>query len=327
MGVKTGVIVNQSSFEPYVWWDGSRRTYAQDFVSPAWGQNRPSGLTTITDRQWDPTDPTLGTLPGTGGAVDSYGWAWNGPDTGPKAPLINTPANLSSVIGDPIPSPPDDAQTVLGVAYPQNFPSGNAPVVLTYAAMPLVQQLYICAYVLMPFSYTANSNHNKCWGIQQGGSNNSANHILMLKSGSSDERFAWLLLQGGGEVSGQYNYYGGVQSDAGPPSVPPGANVGPLPTTPSDVRGYNYERQVNRWHMIEWYCKQETVAGVSNDAISKSYVDGKQINGWSGFNFNTSGYATPGFNISNFIPYYGGGGGNAPRNVYWLLGRILWAGA
>ena len=85
--------------------------------APTFATHRPSGVTTIFDRQWNTTDPTAGTLPpATAGVIDSYGSTWNAAN---HPPLIDTVTNLTTAIGSAtIPPLPDAAPTAMAIHYP-----------------------------------------------------------------------------------------------------------------------------------------------------------------------------------------------------------------
>ncbi len=170
---------------------------------------------------------------------------------------------------------------------------------------------------MLPSNFNRNGNNIKFWGIQNTVPNDgSANHIDMLIEDLSSDRLCWLAGQGGGMPGGSAYYGGGVTT------APAGALVGPLAPTAADQTGYWYGSQVSEWHMLEFYHKAETTPGTSGDGVFQSWVDGVQINGWANLNYNISGWAGQMIGQSfQFIPYYGGGGSDAPANEYWCIGR------
>lgn len=280
----------------------------------SFAQDRPTGLTTALDRQWSPSDGTAGTLPpAANGTADSYGMNWYA-GSGYYAPVIASPASLSSTIGVNVPNSPDNAATVMAVYYPSGFSAGETPMIIDGPSFGPARELYICMYIFIPSNFNKNGNQIKGWNIQNDApSNNSANHVAMLiEQFVGDQRMAGLYLQGGG-VGSQVGYGAGA-------STPSGALVGPLPEGEFDQTGYAYGSQLGEWHMLEWYFQRETTPGSSGDGVFKSYVDGVQINGWANLNYES----TTGFGLGDnfaFIPYYGGGGSAAPAAQYLVVGH------
>lgn len=288
--------------------------------SPTFAANRPSGLTTITDRQWNPTDSGIsgGVLPPSSlSGTDSFGWTWfQGAN---HAPLIATPSSLTSTIGVTIPSPPSGNATVMAVKYPSGFSAGDVPFGIFVDTVPTTPTMYVCCEIFVPSSFNANGNNIKWFIIEGGSSNNDVNHVAELYSGG-DSRMAWFFGQGGGLSSINY---GGGDSAPGSPTTPSGALVGPLSQTPSNAHGYAFGAQLGNWHICEWLFISETTAGTSSNGVFAAWVDGTQISKWANINFNEAGFATPGFNTISFEPYYGGGGGAAPGIEYLLMARTL----
>lgn len=287
--------------------------------------NRPAGSSTIIDRQWNPTDPTLGTLPPPGlTGTDSYDMTWY-PGSPSTAPYIDTIANLSTITGQSIPALPDGNATAMCVYWPSGFPAGNIPFGCYYAGNFAVKTLYFCFYIYLG-TFNANSNNIKWVIITKGTPTNYGNHVLELYSGG-DKRLNWLAEQfNSGTPSGDI-YYGGGYSTPGNPSNPPGAIVGPLSQTPSDVPGYGYGSQLTHWLMCEALFTAESVPGTSSDGVYKSWVNSTLINYWANVNYNSQGSGVTTLNGCSYEPYYGGGGTAAPANEYVMMGRFLCAGA
>lgn len=278
--------------------------------------NQPSGLTVLIDRQWNPTDSSIsgGVLPPsplTG--IDSFNMAWQVGDGGNTSPLINTAANLSTATGITVSAPPDGHSTFMAIVYPSGQAAGTSPFAVTYHGTLSTQQLYHCCYIFIPTGF-ANSGNNIKWnGIESGGS---ANHIFMLVSGegSPDYRANWLSLQGG---AGNAELGGAGQASTPTPITSLG-NPPPQGTGP----GW-WAANEGAWHLCEWYAKQESNPGVSGDGIFKSWFDGTLINSWNNLNFNATSGNPNAFNITNVIPYYGGGGSAqpGPGSQYFFVGR------
>jgi hypothetical protein len=275
----------------------------------AFAPNLPAGFTKIWDRQWDKTDSTIpgGVLPPASlSGTDSYNMAWQSGDGASKAPLIDTPANLTSVIGTTITTPPDGHPTALAVLYPSGEPGGTLPFGLSAVGSVSFTKMYVSFYVYMPSGFDSNGNNIKWLGV---GNGPTANHIFMLCAGAPNEdyRAAWMTLQGNvnAELGG-----GGTRTDATtqlhPTNPPPqGTGVG------------WWQSMQGQWVNVEWYAD----IGSGTNGVFRSWVTlpGQSpvlINEWTNLNFGTSN-----FGAASFIPYYGGGGGAAPSNQYIVVGR------
>jgi hypothetical protein len=139
--------------------------------------------------------------------------------------------------------------------------------------------------------------------------------MLLSGEGSPDYRANWLTLQGG---SGDAEL-GGAGQGASP--VPITSLSNPNPPPQGSGPGW-WATQEGAWHLCEWYAKQETNPGVSGNAIFKSWFDGTLINYWNNFNFNATSGNPNAFNVTNVIPYYGGGGSaNSGSTQYIFVGR------
>lgn len=279
--------------------------------------NRPAGLTTVIDRQWNPTDASIpgGVLPPASlSGTDSFHMTWFGgfPAT---APVIDTPANLTSLVGVTIPALPDANATCMAVKYPSGFNAGETPFGLFYTgsfSLPC-QQMYICCWSLMPDNFRSNGNNIKWVNFQN--TSPISNHIAMFSSqnNQSDGRAVWAVTQGS---SGNGVFGGEGANSAGainslPVAPPLGSGAG--------VWASNYDG----WHLNEWFIRTETTPGVSSDGIFKGWFDGTLINYWNNIKFNAASGDSNGFNLIQFDPYYGGGGGAAPADEYLLVGRFL----
>lgn len=279
-------------------------------AASSFAPNQPAGLTTLIDRQWNPTDPTIpgGVLPPsplTGG--DSFSMSWQTGDGGNTPPLINTVASLTTATGVALVAPPDGHATVMAIKYPTGQAGGTSPFAITYNKSLSTKQIYHCCRIFIPTGFNDNGNNIKWNGIESGGS---ANHIFMLVAGESDNRLCWLTLQGGfgnRELGGPGNDPNFVQCL--PPPPPQGTTTGWL----SHAEG--------KWSLFEYWAKQETTPGVSADGQFKAWVDGVLITFYNNINFNATSGNPNAFNITNIIPYYGGGGGAAPSNQYIFVGR------
>ena len=87
----------------------------------------------------------------------------------------------------------------------------------------------------------------------------------------------------------------------------------------------------DQWVMYEWLAIQETVPGTSGDGQFFGWATPAGgstvlVNHWNNLNFNASSGDPNAFNIVKFIPYYGGGGGNAPSNQYLYVSRMRVSG-
>ncbi|HEY6925153.1 MAG TPA: hypothetical protein VI653_16880 [Steroidobacteraceae bacterium] len=290
-------------------------------TGPVFAPNRPAGLTTIIDRQWNPTDPTIpgGVLPPASlSGSDSTHMTWYG-GSPPTAPFIDTPANLTSRIGKTIPVLPDAAATCMAIYYPSGFNAAETPFGLFYSGsftLPC-RKMYVSCWVLMPSNFSSNNNNIKWLNFQN--TSPTSNHIMMLNSQSNttDGRASWMVLQGGG---GSGSYGGQGSNAAGAITslpIPPPVGTGPG-WWPSNLDG---------WHCLEWYVQTESNPGVSSDGIFAGYFDGTLVNYWNNIRYNAASGDSNGFNQIQLEPYYGGGGSAAPANEYLCLGRFLVAGA
>lgn len=268
--------------------------------------NRPGGLTTIVDRQWNTAQNSFYTnLSGT----DPQGFLWFG---GGPSPICATPASLSSTIGVTVPALPDGQSTALAIKYPSGFSSGQTPFGAAYIGTTIsVKKYYHAAWVFMPSNFNPNSNNIKWMFHAQNGSRN---HVLMLSSGTqgTDMIGPWMNLQGGGNSSVNV---GGAGNTA------PGAIY--RLSTVSDADGcWDFRR--NAWYCIEFYTEMETSTG-AGDGIFKTWFNGTLTNHFTNIGYSTTGDPTV-FDTASFTPYYGGGGGNAPADEYLVVGRFLVAG-
>lgn len=291
--------------------------------------NRPAGLTTLVDRQFNTTDSVAGAMPPASGTLDSFNQRW-AKDSGSPAytpPLIDTPANLTTAIGATIPALPDGNLTCMAIKYPTGQPIGTTPFILIWnGTAPNWQQSYLACWVCMPSNFNSNGNNIKWFGVSQGAA--STNHLMLLSSngvgtvsqaGASDYRGPWMGLQGG---AGNADL-GGEGQPASPAPITSLSHPNPPPQgTGPGWWTSNY----GGWHLCEWYLKQESPPG-SGNGIFQSWFDGTLINYWNNINFNQATGGVNAFNIANFIPYYGGGGSAAPANEYICVGRFMIAGA
>lgn len=277
---------------------------------PTWAPNLPAGLSVIVDRQWDPTDASIpgGVLPPASlTGTDSTGMAWNGGSPS-VLPLIDTPANLTTTIGQTIPTLPDSHATCMAIKYTNNYPSGNNPFGVAVASPPLVKHMYIACWVCMPAGFNANSNNIKWVFFAQNGSNG-RNHVVMLSSGASGSYVGpWVALQGGG---GSFNVGGNNNTKTGWITNLTNANLPALQGT---------------WACFEWEMTLETTPGVSADGVCKFWVNNSLRGSWANINYNAASGDPAGFDTVYFAPFYGGGGSNAPSIQYLCLGRFYAAG-
>lgn len=287
---------------------------------PIFAGNQPSGLTVKVDRQWNPTDSSIpgGVLPPSPlSGTDSFDMAWQVGDGGNTSPLIATTASLTSSTGISLVSPPDGHPTFMAIRYPNGQAAGTSPFAVTYAGTISTQQIYHCCWIYIPTGFDNSGNNIKWNGIESGGTH-SANHIFMLLSGegSPDYRANWLTLQGGAGNA----ELGGAGQAASP--APITSLSSPNPPPQGSGPGW-WATQEGAWHLCEWYAKQETTPGSSTDAIFKSWFDGTLINYWNNFNFNGTSGDPNAFNVTNVIPYYGGGGSANSTGVtqYIFVGR------
>lgn len=272
--------------------------------------NRPIGLTNIVDRQWNPTDPSIpgGVLPPASlSGTDSTGMQWFASNN--VAPLIDTPANITSAIGSPIPALPDANATCMAIKYPSGFAAGSTPFGIFCNTVPLVTHMYISCWVCMPSNFNSNSNNIK-WVFYAQNGPNGRNHVVMLSSGAmGSEVGPWMANQGGG--GGSINIGGNNNTMAGALVNLANANLPALKGT---------------WANFEWEMILETVPGVSADGICKFWVNNILRGSWNNIKFNGIGDPN-GFDTVSFTPYYGGGGAAAPSDQYLCIGRFLAAGA
>lgn len=273
--------------------------------------------TQLFDRQWNPTDSSLGTLPPSGNSgTDQYHCSWS-PGSPNETPVINTPASLTSTIGAAIPALPDGNPTCMAIFYPSGFPSAVAPFQIQYVGgTVLATRMYSACWVLMPSNFVSNGNNIKWINIQNdNGLGGTANHIDMLNSfnnvagSSNDGRMAGFVTQGGGGT----NNYGANGTNAS------GA-LAALTIPPQGSGTGWWHSMLGQWVCLEWFHQAESNPGVSADGIYMSWVNGTLINSWANITYNS--VAGPyGFNLWSFIPLYGGGGSAAPGNEYLCIGR------
>lgn len=272
--------------------------------------NMPGGLTTIVDRQWNPTDGTIsgGVLPPASlSGTDSTGMAWNS-SSNPVLPLIDTPANLTTTIGQTIPSLPDSHATCMAVKYTNGFPSGENPFGISVVSPPLVRHLYLACWVCIPAGFNSNSNNIKWVFFAQNGSNG-RNHVAMLSSGATGNYVGpWIANQGGG---GSFNIGGNNNTKTG-------ATV--------NLSTVNLPALQGTWTCFEWEMTLETNPAVSSDGICKFWVDNTLRGHWTNIRYNGTGDPA-GFDTVYFAPFYGGGGSAAPSVQYLCMGRFFAAGA
>lgn len=278
----------------------------------AFAPNLPSGFTQIWRRQFNQTDSALGTLPPASlpsSGRDQYGMAWLAGDGTTAIPLIDTPANLSTVVGRTITAPPDGNSTVLAVRYPTGFPGTNCPFFLSPNPISGYNKIYACFLVWMPDNFTANGNNIKWMDCDAGVSND----IFMLQAGngasgtSGDLRGVWMTLQG--PVNGDPGGGGGGPSGAIAhtqltPTSPPPQGTGP---------GW-WPSMYNQWVVCEW------LADITNGILRTwvtlpPYTSSFLVNDFS-FSF---GIAANSWNNATFCPYYGGGGGAAPSPGQYIM--------
>ncbi len=277
-------------------------------------------MTSIFDRQWNTTDSNLGTLPPTGlSGTDQYGMTWS-PQSAPGftsgvAPLIATPASLTTTIGATVPALPDANSTCLAISYPSGYPAGYVPFVIsTGPSGGTCKRMYAACWALMPSNFLSNGNNIKWFNYQ-----NTApvsNHIAMHNSfdNTSDGRSSWMVLQANWGGSGSYGGQGSNASGAiNALSIPPPQLTGP---------GW-WPSYYGTWVCLEWYLQTESNPGVSSDGIFKGFFAGTLINYWNNIRFNAASGDSNGFNLYAFIPYWGGGGSAAAAQRYLCVGRMM----
>lgn len=283
-------------------------------VAPSFASNEPAGLTTIIDRQWNTSEASsfASALSGT----DTYHmqWAAGAPAA---SPIIDTTTNLSTLIGKTIPPLPDGNSTCMAIHYPTNFTAAQTPFTIQYVGpvtLP-VKKMYMCCWVLMPSNFSSSGNNIKWINFQN--TSPKSNHIAMLCSfnNATDGRASWMVTQGTNNGS-----YGGQSSNA------TGALTS-LPIPPPQGTGLGWwASNYDTWHYLEWYVQTESNPGVSFDGIFQGYFDGKLVNYWNNIRYNAPTGDSNGFNLVLFIPYYGGGGSNAPKDEYLVMGRMRVSG-
>lgn len=292
-------------------------------TGPTFAPNLPAGYTTIMDRQWNPTDSSIpgGVLPPpslTG--TDSFHMEWFGGSPS-VVPLINTPAALSAIIGTSVAALPDGNPTCLAIKWTSGFPAANVPFQTSYIGSGLpATKMYCSCWMYQPNTFTSNGNNMKWFGFQNtigNGSGGTANHLTEWSSQNnpaSDGRGVYMITQGGGGTGS----YGGQSTNTA------GA-IDSLPIPPPQGTGPGWwASNVDGWHCLEWFMQTESNPGISSDGVFKGWFDGTLINFWNNIKYNGSVAQDGGaFNLWGLIPYYGGGGGNAPSDVYLLTGRTL----
>lgn len=295
-------------------------------VGTVFAPNMPTGMIQVFDRQFDKTDSSIpgGILPPNPlSGTDSYAcnWSQGSPN---QAPIIDTIANLSTISGRTLPVLPDGHPTAMAIFYPSGFTTAQCPFQMSYAGSAISgstvrQKLYGCMYVCFPGNFRSNGNNIKFWNIQNTAPTPGSNQILMGCSfdNTSDGRMAWLATQG----SGGTQTWGGGSSDPASigmvnyltPPPPQGSGLGWMPSS------------YDQWTMWEYLCITETNPGVSTDGQFWSWINGTLINKSLNIRYNAASGDSNGFNQVSLIPYYGGGGGNAPGNMYWYMGRTKFA--
>lgn len=293
--------------------------------SPAFAPNAPVGYTTFLDRTWSPTDGTIsgGVLPpATLSGTDSFHCQW-GSGSPSVLPIIDTPANISTLVGETVPASPDGHSTIMAVKYNSGFNSGEAPFTINFVGSNGPSKaLYQSFYVYLPASWTSNNNNIKWVGFQNdigNGTGGTANHIMMFESQSSvdDSRAAGMVTQGGGGTN-SYGVQGSNASGAITALTIPNPPTVPVPSAP----GY-FATNRSAWHCIEQLAITETTPGVSSDGVFKSWFDGTLINSWANIRFNAASGDSNQFTEWLFEPLYGGGGGAAPSDTYIILSRTF----
>lgn len=284
--------------------------------------NRPGGLTLAFDRNYDKTDSSIpgGVLPPSPlSGTDSFHCQWSVGSPN-QAPIIDTIANLTSLTGRTVPVLPDGHPTAMAVFYPSGFTAAACPFQMQYVGTALassVRSMYGCMYVCVPGNFRSNGNNIKFWNIQNTGAG--SNHIFMLNSfdNTSDGRTVWLATQG----------TGGTQTWGGDSSSPSGIGMQTF-LTPPPPQGSGpgwIPSFYDQWTMMEYLAITETNPGVSFDGQFWGWVNGVLVNRTSNIRYNAPSGDSNGFNDITLIPYYGGGGSNAPGNEYWFLGRTQFA--
>lgn len=296
----------------------SGRAYLASASGPVFAPNAPSGYTTLVDRQWNPTDPSIpgGVLPPSSlSGTDSFNMEWFAGFPS-QAPIIATPASLSSTIGVTIPALPDGNPTAMAYVYPSAFPAGDVPFGVFYVGSGLpAAKMYASFWALMPSNFLSNGNNIKFFQFQQMGTPANSNHICMFNSqdNTSDGRMAWMVTQGGGGS----NQYGGEGTNASGAlaslAIPPPQGTG---------RGW-WPSSYNKWVCLEYFMQTESNPGVSSDGIFMGWVNGTLINSWNNIRYNAVSGDSNAFNQFSVELYYGGGGSAAPSTQYLCLGRTF----
>lgn len=279
---------------------------------PTWAPNLPGGLSVIVDRQWNPTDGTIpgGVLPPASlSGTDSTGMQWF--QASNVAPLIATPASLTTTIGQTIPSLPTSGgsgnATCMAIKYPSGFSAGSTPFGCFVNSVDICTHMYIACWVCIPAGFNSNGNNIKWIFFAQNGPNG-RNHVVMLSSGTTSNYVGpWIANQGGG---GSFNIGGTASNKTGETVDLDDANLPALQGT---------------WMCVEWEMTLETNPAVSSDGICKFWVNNQLRGHWTNIRYNGSGDPA-GFDTVSFTPYYGGGGSNAPSDQYICLGRFYAAG-
>jgi hypothetical protein len=279
---------------------------------PTWAPNLPGGLSIIVDRQWNPTDGTIsgGVLPPASlTGTDSTGMQWF--QASNVAPLINTPASLTSTIGQTIPTLPTSGgsgnATCMAIKYPSGFSAGSTPFGIFVNSVDICTHMYIATWVCIPTGFNSNSNNIKWVFFAQNGSNG-RNHVVMLSSGASGSYVGpWIANQGGG---GSFNIGGNNNTKTGSTVNLSNANLPALQGT---------------WACFEWEMILEADPSVSSDGICKFWVNNELRGHWTNIKYNGTGDPA-GFDVVVFQPFYGGGGSAAPSDQYICLGRFYAAG-
>ena len=157
------------------------------------------------DRQWDPPAPTVTQLQ-SGTYTDSANWRWYAGDYY-YPPIIDTPANLSTLLGVTIPPPPDNYATVMAVDFEagqrghepwtNDPPSGNTT---------QGQKFYFCNRVFFPSNFNNSNNAIKWWQLTtdpSGGGSTNDLILLITPNGGADDGVGAILQN---DVNGIYAY-------------------------------------------------------------------------------------------------------------------------
>lgn len=274
--------------------------------------NLPAGYTQIWKRVFNKTDSVLGTLPPatfSNGQRDQYGMAWLNGDSTTARPLIDTPANLTPIVGRTITTPPDGNSTVLAVNYPTGYPFAQCPFFLSPNAFSGFNKLYACFLVFIPSNFSTDGNNIKWLDCDAGVSND----IFMLIAGNggtganADNRMVWQTLQG--PVSGNPGGAGG-----GPAGATIRAQLTPTNPPPQGTGPGWMNSMLDQWIMCEW------LADITNGRLQTwvtqaPYTTPFLINDFS-FSY---GIVANSWNNATFCPYHGGGGGAASANMFIMV--------